>query len=76
MYMKSVRLPSCYASLLQVPARSAVFTCVLTILQIFFFFFVLFSPCPNLSSTLLIPNAGPQASIRCRWLCPLIEPAR
>lgn len=41
-YMKSVRLPSCYASLLQLPARSAVFTCVLTVLQIPFFLFSLF----------------------------------
>lgn len=47
MYMKSARLPSCYAWLLQLPARSAVFTSVLTVLQILFFFFycccVLFS---------------------------------
>lgn len=74
--MKSVRLPSCYASLLQLPARSAVFTFVLTILQTFFLIFVLFSPSPLLSSTLLIPDAEPQASMRCRWLCPLIEPGR
>lgn len=50
MYMKSARLPSCYAWLLQLPARSAVFTSVLTVLQIFFFSFIVVVFC-SLSPT-------------------------